>query len=110
MADQDRAAISDSYAEGYIDGLRRAADFVVGAPTLTWGQRRCGVGGFARVLDHAVDPDGDPDYVHNIYALRDAVLGWIEREIAGDRVGTGGPLVGRENGSSAPPEAHQEAQ
>jgi hypothetical protein len=70
------------YGRGVAHGLERAREMILAAPVLLHGQRKAGVpGGVPRVMDSAVDPDGDPDYVHNSYALRDAVLYWIEQDL-----------------------------
>lgn len=78
MPDPAPASLRD-----YISGLQQARAFVMGAPTLSSGTRLSGMkGGFPRVADRAVDPDGDPTIVYCDYALRDAVLYWIDKEIA----------------------------
>ena len=70
------------YERGVAAGLEAAKALVMGAPVLLHGQRKVDVpGGVPRVSDRAVDADGDPNYVHNSYALRDAVLHWIDKAL-----------------------------
>jgi hypothetical protein len=75
-------------------GLERAKELVMGAPVLLHGRRHCGgPGGVPRVVDRAVDADGDPEDVWCSYALRDAVLHWIDKELRLiDGPGAGGSM------------------
>jgi hypothetical protein len=74
--------LSAEYVRGYIAGLERAAKHAMCAPVMVYGERRADVeGGFPKVQDPACDPDGNPDRVSNTYALRDAILWWIERDV-----------------------------
>lgn len=76
---QPSTSASWAFTEGYMAGLKAARAAVIAAPTMTYGERLSGLsGGFPRVRDEAVSPDGDPSYVRNTYALRDAILSWID--------------------------------
>lgn len=76
---------NEQFYEGVREGLALARKFVMAAPTSSGGplgQRHTGgTGTFPRVADRAVDPDGSPDLVYSTYALRDALLWWIDRAI-----------------------------
>lgn len=76
-------AVEKGYREGYVAGLRRARAMVLAAPTVQPAFTRITnmPGGFPRVADTAADPDGDPNVVTCLYALRDAVLHWIDQEV-----------------------------
>lgn len=66
---------------GYNDGLRRAREFVMAAPLHIASdllRDPAAKGGFPRVADHMNDDGLCP----NGYVLRDAVLHWIDRELA----------------------------
>lgn len=68
------------YKKGYLDGLDAARRAVMAAPTATFGRRvATAVGGVPRIEDRAVNPDGNPDVAATTYAMRDAILGWIDR-------------------------------
>lgn len=68
---------------GQIAGLEKAERWVMSAPLLQHGQRKANIpGGFPRMADPSMDADGDPDFVACNYALRDAILFWIERDLA----------------------------
>jgi hypothetical protein len=103
-----------AFREGQRDGLLAARAMVMAAPTLSHGQRFSGgKGGFPGVEDRAVNPDGDPTYVHNTYALRDALLFWIDKAIAGEfpaALSTLGPLADSEQADADQPSRRQAQQ
>lgn len=72
----------EAFERGILVGLERAMRWVMSAPLCQMGQRRVdGPDGFPRMADPAVNEDGDPNLVACNYALRDAILYWIERDM-----------------------------
>jgi hypothetical protein len=69
------------YERGLAAGLERARALVMGAPVLFYGQRTTeGPDAVPRIMDTPT-PNGNPRFVSNTYALRDAVLHWIEKDL-----------------------------